>query len=80
MIKQRLIFIAGIIVALMPYSGFPVSWKNTFFVILGLLITFLSYFLYREKKNSLPQKKEGSETFTENRTRISDIQKSRILE
>ncbi len=65
MIKQRLVFIAGIIVALLPYSGFPANWKKVFFVFFGLLIAFLSYLLYREKKNSMPKKKDV--TYMDNR-------------
>jgi hypothetical protein len=79
MIKQRIVFIAGILIALLPYSGFPVSWKNTFFVFFGLSITLLAYLLYREKKASLSEKKEGQGTFTDNRAKIKDIQ-SRIVE
>ncbi len=71
MIKQRLVFLAGIIIALLPFSGFPASWKKIFFIFFGLLVTFLAYLLYREKKNSLPKKKDGMSTYTDNRDMLA---------
>jgi len=70
MLKQRFVFIAGILVALLPYSGFPASWKTAFFVLLGLFIAFISYLFYREKKASMPKSAEYA-SFTDNRHSIS---------
>jgi len=52
MSKNRIIFIVGVIVLLLPISGFPLSWKNFFYVILGLLLIYLSL------NSSLKRRKE----------------------
>ena len=69
MSKQRWIFILGIWVALLPFFGFPHSWKNTLFVITGLGLIYLSYLLRRERKGIAPQAEpetEKPDTFTDN--------------
>lgn len=50
--KNRLILILGILVALMPFSGFPAVWKNFFYIIFGLTIAVLSFLLARHKRIS----------------------------
>lgn len=40
--KRTLITILGIIVALLPITHFPGSWKNPAYIILGLTITYLA--------------------------------------
>lgn len=38
MTRSRVIFWSGILVAVMPFLGFPGSWKTVMYVIVGLLI------------------------------------------
>ena len=42
------LFFLGIIVILMPLSGFPIFWKGTFEVAAGLAIAIISGMLYRD--------------------------------
>jgi len=35
--------ILGVMVILLPFSGFPESFRNTFFVILGILIVLFGF-------------------------------------
>jgi len=42
------LFVLGIIVVLMPLSGFPIFWKGTFEVLAGLGISVISGLMYRE--------------------------------
>lgn len=48
--KNRLILILGVLVALMPFSGFPASWKNFFYIAFGLIISTFSFLLARHKR------------------------------
>jgi len=65
--KQRTIFILGIITAIMPFLGFPNSWRKLFFVLLGLSISYFAYLLYMEKKGVVSIKQDRSNTYTDNR-------------
>ena len=42
-LKIQLILILGIWVAIMPFLGFPVSWRKPIFIISGLAIAYLAY-------------------------------------
>ena len=61
---ERTLFIAGIWIAVLPYLGFPYSWKNVLFTISGLGLLYVSYTLYRAKQ-AKPEEKE-SDNFSEN--------------
>ncbi|GMQ95493.1 MAG: hypothetical protein BMS9Abin13_610 [Patescibacteria group bacterium] len=44
MSKKSITIILGILIALMPFLGFPGSAESVFFVLAGLLIAALAYF------------------------------------
>lgn len=46
--KARILLILGIWVAILPYLGFPSTWKNILFSLSGLGLIYFSYVLYRE--------------------------------
>lgn len=48
--KERILLFLGIFISILPYLGFPYSWKNYIFTITGVVIIYLSYELYREYK------------------------------
>jgi hypothetical protein len=50
MTKARMLLGFGIWVAILPYLGFPYSWKNILFTVTGLLLIYFGYILYREHK------------------------------
>jgi len=63
--KARIFLTLGIWIAILPYSGFPYSWKNVLFTLSGLVLVYLSYIVYRESK--ITEKKEKtSDNFSEN--------------
>lgn len=62
--KARTFLIIGIWVAILPYLGFPYSWKEILFSLTGLLIMYLSYFMYKKAKTENQNK--PIETFSEN--------------
>ena len=49
MSKIHTIIVSGLVVALLPYLGFPQSFRNFLFVFLGLFVSFLAYRILREK-------------------------------
>ena len=54
----------GLLIAVMPYAGFPEMWKTVFFSVSGLLIVLL-VIVPRDRRMASPkQKKESS--FAEN--------------
>lgn len=49
MSKQKAIFFLGIWVAILPFLGFPGSWKRVLALISGAGIAYLAYLLNKEK-------------------------------
>ncbi|MFA6430428.1 MAG: hypothetical protein WC229_01890 [Candidatus Paceibacterota bacterium] len=48
MVKISSIFVLGILVMLMPFSGFPFGWKDAIYKICGLAIIVLSLLIRKE--------------------------------
>ena len=67
--KARTFLILGVWIAILPYLGFPYSWKNILFTITGLVVIFLSYLMYQEHKP-----KEGKKNSFDNFRENSDFQ------
>ncbi len=63
MTKQRLLFFIGIWVAVLPYLGFPASIRKVFFLMTGLGIILLSYFMYIQLKAINEMDKKGGGIF-----------------
>ena len=61
MTKQRLLFFIGIWVAVLPFLGFPAGIRKIFFLMTGLGIILLSYFMYIQLKaiNEMDEKGGG---------------------
>jgi hypothetical protein len=63
--KARILLFLGIWIAILPYLGFPYSWKNILLTITGLGIVYISYTLYRNYKIQENQEKTF-DNFSEN--------------
>jgi len=63
--KERTLLIIGLLVAVMPFLGFPNSWRKVFFVILGFAIVYLAYLFYKQVKARQPNTNQ-SRTFVDN--------------
>ncbi len=63
--KVRILLFLGLWVAILPYLGFPYSWKDIIMTISGVCLIVLSYLLYRESLNN-KNKEEIFENFSEN--------------
>lgn len=48
MSKDTILFLAGFGVAMLPFLGFPSSWRSVLFVLLGALIVIVAVSLRRE--------------------------------
>lgn len=65
--KSRILLILGIWVAVLPYLGFPYSWKDVLFTISGLGLIYFSYMLYQESKIKEKNSEKTFDNFSENR-------------
>ncbi len=63
--RERILLILGIWVAILPYLGFPYSWKNILFTISGLVLVFYSYEIHKENKVK-QLRKQKSDNFNQN--------------
>lgn len=48
--KERTLFFIGIWVGILPFLGFPNSWRKILFIITGLALIYLSYLFRQEAK------------------------------
>ena len=74
MYKARIFLTLGIWVAILPYLGFPYSWKKILFTLSGLGFVYLSYILYRESKTKKTTVEKTLDNFSEN----GDFDKGKI--
>jgi hypothetical protein len=66
--KARILLILAVWVAVLPYLGFPSSWKNLLFTITGFMLAYMAYSLYKEYKiNTKDIKEEAFDNFSENK-------------
>ncbi len=64
--KERTLFVIGILVVVLPFSGFPQTWREVFFVIIGLALICLAYLFYNETKRRVLKNTTESKTFIDN--------------
>lgn len=67
MLKVRVLLIIGIWVTVLPYLGFPYSWKDILFTLSGIGIVYISYVLYKELKLKEVKEEKTFDNFRENR-------------
>jgi hypothetical protein len=65
MCKARILLALGTWVAILPYLGFPYSWKDVLSFLTGLVIIYVSYLLYKEYKH-MEKGNEVFDNFSEN--------------
>ena len=63
--RIRALLFFGIWVAILPYLGFPYSWKNFLFTVSGIALVFFACILYKEHKTT-KNVKETFDNFSEN--------------
>lgn len=67
--KARILLILGIWVAVLPYLGFPYSWKDVLMTLSGFGFIYFSYVLYKEFKEKEMKEHSGKtfDNFKENK-------------
>ncbi len=65
--KAYIFLVLGIWLAVLPYLGFPYSWKDVLTTLSGFGIIFISYMLYREFKAKEIKTEKTFENFKENK-------------
>lgn len=64
--KERTLFIVGIWVAILPYLGFPESWRKVLFLITGICLVYLSYLFYKSLKARMNKDDDSVKSFVDN--------------
>jgi len=64
--KARVFLILGIWITVLPYLGFPYSWKDILTTLSGLGLIYVSYMLYRELKIGEIKEEKTFDNFSEN--------------
>ncbi|MFA6257465.1 MAG: hypothetical protein WC671_00435 [Candidatus Paceibacterota bacterium] len=64
--KARIFLVLGIWIAVLPYLGFPYSWKDVLTTLSGIGLICASYMMYKESKLKEVQKEKTFDNFREN--------------
>jgi len=64
--KEKTLFIIGLWMVILSFSGFPTATKQILFLITGLAIMYLAYLYYLEVKAKLSKDVNNSKTFVDN--------------
>lgn len=62
--KARVLLVIGVWLAILPYLGFPYSWKGVLTTLTGFGLMYFSYTLYKEYKDQMKRANQmDEETF-----------------
>jgi len=65
--KEKTLLIIGLWIIILPFLGFPDSWRKVFFIITGFSIMYLAYLFYLENKMRLSKNiSSHNKTFVDN--------------
>ena len=70
--KEKTIFIIGLWIIVLPFLGFPSSWKTVMLVLTGVALIYLGYLFYMEAKERLAKIENQAESFIDN---INEVEK-----
>jgi membrane protein implicated in regulation of membrane protease activity len=74
MSKEIWIVVLGILIAAVPFLGFPGSWKTVIYVFVGLVIASLAFLLQLRKtsdtRNSSSKNGRQTDVYVENSTQV----------
>jgi hypothetical protein len=63
--KARILLVLGVWMAILPFLGFPYSWKDVLTTLTGLGLIYLGYMIFLDYKTR-ESKKETFDSFKEN--------------
>ena len=64
--KEKTLFALGVWVMILPYLGFPNTWRKFLFIVSGLAIMYIAYLFYLEYKSRVSRDSSHAKTFTDN--------------
>ena len=62
-----MLLVLGIWVAILPFLGFPYSWKDILTTLSGFGIIYASFVLYKESKVNMVKEEKTFDNFSENK-------------
>jgi len=65
--KAYILLILGVWVTVLPYLGFPYSWKDILMNFTGIGLVYLSFRLYKESKIKEIKEEKTFDNFSENK-------------
>ena len=69
--KETAILVLGLLVALLPFLGFPRSWKTIFFVFSGLAIALLAFLIREGWGRGSSRMERRTDVYVENSVNIA---------
>jgi xanthine/uracil permease len=66
-IQEKAIIACGVVLLLLPLTGFPRSWKTAISVLVGITVVYIGALLYKKATTLSPENKTEikTKTFTE---------------
>ena len=64
--KEKTLLIIGVWILVLPYLGFPNSWRKLLFVFTSFAVIYLSYLYYQQEKLRKPKGDDNTKTFVDN--------------
>lgn len=64
--KEKTLLIIGLWVVVLPFLGFPSSWRAILYVLTGICLMYLSYLFYEETKARLSKIDNQTKSFIDN--------------
>ncbi len=67
LMKEKIVIGLGVILILLPLTGFPRSWKTIFTVVIGVVVAYMGALFLRiaQHKKAHANSETRTETFTE---------------
>ncbi len=63
--KERILLILGILIAVLPYMGFPSLFRSILISIFGLLVSFIGYHFYISAKRRIYSEENNMQPFVD---------------
>lgn len=64
--KEKTLFIIGLWIIVLPFLGFPGTWKTVILILTGLSLIYLGYLFYVEAKHYLSKNENQAKSFIDN--------------
>lgn len=78
--KARILLVLGVWITILPYLGFPYSWKDILTALSGIGLVYVSFALYKESKKRETKKEKPLDNFRENSDFIKNENQNEIEE